>query len=149
MTRLFITAAVVLCPAVVLAGGMQPDAAEVERRAQLEQMLDGVKARLATTPSRRECAPQVDFTGFMRMLEEDISRMPLSAAQTDRIEWGFGELDDFVRYFGSAVSEVCQLFDRNQASATRLADLRTDVEDRLTQAVTAIHARKPWVKGDA
>lgn len=143
MTKLFITAAAILYPAVVLAGGMQPAGVEVERRAELKQLLDGVKARLATVPSQRECAPLVDFTGFMLVLEEDISRTPLSAEAANRIEWGIGQLDDFAQYFGLAVGDVCQLYDRSEASAAGLADRRIDVENRLTEAVTAIQARMP------
>ena len=132
------------CAAAIAAGTQQQDAEDGSaRRAELARLLEGVTVRLASIPSHLECAPQVDLTEHVAMFAEDIARSPLSAAEAERIAAGIVQLDNFVRLYGGGVTTVCQLHDQKQASDSHFAQLRAEVEQRLTLAVTAIQSRMP------
>ena len=148
MTKPLIVSLVVLCSAGILAAGGQPQGDEATRRAALEQQLEGVEARMAAIPAERECAPRVGLDSHAAMFEADIDRSPLSAAEAERIAQGIVQLDNFVRYYGSAVADTCRLYDQVRASESRFARLRADVHDRLVQAVTAIQSRLPSSAGE-
>ena len=139
---------VLLCGcAAAIAAGTQPqqqdDEDESTLRAELARQLEGVTVRLATIPSHLECAPRLDLTEHVAMFAEDIARSPLSADEAKRIAKGIVQLDSFVRLYGGGVTTVCQLHDQKQASDSHFAQLRAEVEQRLTLAVTAIQSRMP------